>query len=71
MSSYPREGLESQASQGRIKGMKLPHVGLICSSSWDQMEGRFLGSRVWGENERGELGYEPSWARGGEGVVGR
>ena len=35
------------------------------------MEGRFLGSRVWGENERGELGHEPSWARGGEGVVGR
>ena len=35
------------------------------------MEGRFLGSRVSGENERGELGHEPSWARGGEGVVGR
>ena len=51
--------------------MKLPHVGLIRSSPWDQMEGRFLGSRVWGESERGELGHEPSWARGGEGVVGR
>jgi len=71
MSSYPREGLESHASQGRIKGMKLPHVVLIRSSPWDQMEGRFLGSRVWGESERGELGHEPSWARGGEGVVGR
>ena len=35
------------------------------------MEGRFLGSRVWGESEREELGHEPSWARGGEGVVGR
>ena len=51
--------------------MKLPHVVLIRSSPWDQMEGRFLGSRVWGESERGELGHESSWARGGEGVVGR
>ena len=51
--------------------MKLPHVGLIRSIPWDQMEGRFLGSRVWGESERGELGHEPSWARGGEGVVRR
>ena len=51
--------------------MKLPHVGLIRSSPWDQMEGRFLGSRVWGESERGELRHELSWAWGGEGVVGR
>ena len=29
-----------------------------------------LGPRVWGENERGELGHEPSWAREGEGEGG-
>ena len=51
--------------------MKLPHADLIRSRPWNQMEGRFLGSRVWGESERGELGHEPSWAQGGEGVVGR
>ena len=54
MSSYPREGLESQASQGRIKGMKLPHVGLIRSSPWDQMEEEVLGSRVWRRTWEGE-----------------
>ena len=59
---HPREGIEE---------MKLPHADLIRSRPWNQMEGRFLGSRVWGESERGELGHEPSWARGGEGVVGR
>ena len=54
MSSYPREALESQASQGRVKGMKLPHVGLIRSSPWDQMEGEVLGSRVWRRTWEGE-----------------
>ena len=38
-----------------------------CSSFGPWIKGGWmdLGPRVWGENERGELGHEPSWAREG------
>jgi len=57
--SFSREELGSLAPQGWNQGEDdpPPHADLIFPRPWNPMEGKDLGSRVWGESGGGrELG---------------
>ena len=61
--SFSREELESLAPQGWNQGEDDPHADLIFPRPWNPMEGKDLGSRVWGESGGGrELGLGRSTA---------